>query len=133
MKKTYEIINKNNKNIIEKEILPSTSNLSFYTKSIIEIIEESYRTKLQMQDCVERLKVSATLLNNKFKNEVGLTFNDYLNRYRIQVSIKLLKENKMPIYKIAEETGFRDYKYFSKVFNKYVGCSPSEYMNIVEF
>ncbi|NLC97125.1 MAG: response regulator [Erysipelotrichaceae bacterium] len=133
MKKSFNKISDNIKEISDKTLITTKSNLSYYVKSVISIIESEYMNKLVMQDIVDKLDVSATLLNSRFKNEVGITINDYLNRYRIQVAIKLLKENSMPIYKIALETGFSDYKYFNKVFNKYMGCSPSEYINIVDF
>ena len=133
MKNLYDSANENNKKITDITLISNNTNLSFYVKSVIEVIENEYMNKLVMQDIVDKLKVSATLLNTKFKSEVGLTINDYLNRYRIQIAINLLKENKMPLYQIAENTGFSDYKYFNKVFNKYIGCSPSDYMNIVGF
>ena len=40
----------------------------------------------------------------------------------------LLKENKYKVYEIADLVGFSDYKYFIKVFKKYVGCSPVKFM-----
>lgn len=133
MRKSFEVVNKNSKEINDKVLISENKNNSYYVSSMIKIIEEKFNDKLTMQDCVEKLGVSATLLNNRFKEETGLTFNDYLNRYRIQVAIDMLKEKKMPIYMIASETGFSDYKYFVKVFYKYVGCSPKNYTKIVEF
>ena len=67
-------------------------------------------------------------LNSKFKSFTGYTFNDYLNRYRMQKAVDLLKENKYKVYEIADLVGFSDYKYFIKVFKKYVGCSPAKFM-----
>ena len=56
------------------------------------------------------------------------TFNDFLNRYRMQKAVELLKENKYKVYEIADLVGFSDYKYFIKVFKKYVGCSPVKFV-----
>ena len=43
-------------------------------------------------------------------------------------SVELLKENKYKVYEIADLVGFSDYKYFIKVFKKYVGCSPVRFV-----
>lgn len=131
MRKLYIKASKNTEEIVSNNLILENNKISFCTKEIISIIEEKYMEKLKMEYIVNKLRVSATLLNNKFKEDTGLTFNDYLNRYRIKIAIKLLKENKYPIYKISELSGFSDYKYFVKVFNKYAGVSPSKYQNMV--
>lgn len=96
-------------------------------KSMLEYISENYMKKISIDDLVEPLRTSATYLNQKFKEETGFTFNDFLNRYRIQRSIQLLKEDDYKIYNIATETGFKDYKYFINVFKKYTGILPSKF------
>ncbi len=116
-------------NNLLKDFHPS----SYYSKTMVEIIEQNYAKKLQMNDCVNILNVSSSLLNRKFKEEVGTTFNEYLNRYRIQKAIEHIKNNDLPIYKIAEVCGFSDYKYFNQVFHKYLGCSPKDYLKCVGF
>lgn len=129
MRRNFEYVRQQKEMITTQVIAVElvSEQLSYFVQSMIKIIEERYMDKLTMQDCVVELSASTTLLNKKFKKETGTTFNDYLNRYRIQKAIELLKENKMPVYQIAECTGFRNYKYFNQVFNKYVGCSPTSY------
>lgn len=100
-----------------------------YVDYMIQAIHEKYPTRLVLADISEQCKVSCTYLNVKFKNETGYTFNDYLNRYRIQKAVELLKENQYKVYEIAEMVGFSDYKYFIKVFKKYIGCSPARFIN----
>lgn len=99
-----------------------------YVDFMIKSIHENYATKLALSDISEECQMSSTYLNVKFKNATGYTFNDYLNRYRIKKAVDLLKENKYMIYEIAEMVGFSDYKYFIKVFKKYVGCSPARFI-----
>lgn len=99
-----------------------------YVDFMIKSIHENYATKLALSDISEECQMSSTYLNVKFKNATGYTFNDYLNRYRIKKAFDLLKENKYMIYEIAEMVGFSDYKYFIKVFKKYVGCSPARFI-----
>lgn len=100
-----------------------------YVDLMIEIIHDKYPTRLTLNDISEQCQMSCTYLNVKFKNETGYTFNDYLNRYRIQKAVDLLRENQYKVYEIAEMVGFSDYKYFIKVFKKYIGCSPARFIN----
>ena len=61
-----------------------------------------------------------------FKEHVGITILDYLNRYRIYQSLSLLQsQNKH--YEIADKVGFSEYKTFSYHFKKYLNMTPSEY------
>ena len=46
----------------------------------------------------------------------------------MQKAVELLKENKYKVYEIADLVGFSDYKYFIKVFKKYIGCSPVRFI-----
>ena len=100
-----------------------------YIDYMIQAIHDNYSSRLVLSDISEQCKVSCTYLNVKFKNETGYTFNDYLNRYRIQKAVDLLRENQYKVYEIAEMVGFSDYKYFIKVFKKYTGCSPARFIN----
>ena len=97
-------------------------------RRMLEYIFENYRQKIVMQDLVDHLNYSEAFLNRKFKDAVGTTFNDYLNRYRIQKALEMIREGSLPIQDIAWKSGIGDYKYFRVVFRKYLGCSPKEYM-----
>jgi len=100
-----------------------------YVDFMLKTIHERYAERLTLADISEQCKMSCTYLNVKFKNETGYTFNDYLIRYRIQKAVDLLRENRYKVYEIAEMVGFYDYKYFIKVFKKYIGCSPARFIN----
>lgn len=60
-------------------------------------------------------------------NETG--FSEYINICKINESKKLLNEEKFKIYEVAEMLGFESAFYFSKVFKKVEGISPTEYLN----
>lgn len=120
-----------------KEDWESTSVLKDFQKQpvedrlarrMLEYIFENYQQKIVMQDLVDHLNYSEAFLNRKFKDAVGTTFNDYLNRYRIQKALEMIREGELPIQDIAWKSGIGDYKYFRVVFRKYLGCSPKEYM-----
>lgn len=96
-------------------------------ENMLQYIYEHYQEKITMQDLVHSLNYSDTFLNRKFKEALGTTFIEYLNRYRIQKAIEMIKDGDLPMQEIAWQCGIGDYKYFGKVFRKYVGCSPKEY------
>ncbi len=62
-----------------------------------------------------------------FKAELGVTPNVYFNNLRLEKAKLLLSQTNMKIYDIAEELGFYDQFYFSKLFKKYIGVSPIKY------
>jgi two-component system response regulator YesN len=63
-----------------------------------------------------------------FKDELGKTFNECLTDCRIQVAKDLLRDPKYKVYEVSEIVGYGDVKYFSQVFRKNTGMSPSEYI-----
>ena len=64
--------------------------------------------------------------NRIFKNEWDISIKEYLNQYRIKQAKKKLLEG-VNVSEVADQTGFANFSYFSTVFKKYAGCSPSEY------
>ena len=61
------------------------------------------------------------------KDELQMNFSDYIARLRIQRAKELLEDETMSIQEIAEIVGYNDYFYFTKVFKKVQGISPSKY------
>lgn len=106
-------------------------NKTDYVKNMIDYIEENYQEKISLKDLSDDYNLSKVYLNNKFKEETSYTFNDFLNRYRVLRAMEFLKNGDLKMYEIAELVGFKDYKYFNHVFNKYVKMSPTEFLNSI--
>ncbi len=81
----------------------------------------SYRFSSDFDWCIRCMKRAGTLWNTH------LTLIDYLNEVRIDHACVYLEQNFFKTYEIAYKVGFRDEKYFSKVFRKVMEMSPSEY------
>lgn len=96
-------------------------------KQMLEFIYKNYQNRIVIQDIVNELNYSETYLNKRFKEAVGTTYIEYLNRYRVQKSLEMLRENRYAVQDIAWRCGIGEYKYFNTVFKKYIGCSPREY------
>lgn len=93
---------------------------------MLDYIKENYDKKISITDLSAKLYVSSTHLNSKFKQETGYTFHDYLNYYRIVKAVFLQKQGNLKLYEIAQSVGISDYKYFNKVYKKYVGYAPTK-------
>ncbi|WP_310604374.1 response regulator transcription factor [Anaerosporobacter sp.] len=90
-------------------------------------IEENYYLNLTLQQVADKVSISAGYLSTLFNQELGCGFVDYLNEVRVNHACTYLKQNYFKTYEIAYKIGFNDEKYFSKVFKKVKGMSPSEY------
>lgn len=101
---------------------------SKYIPIVLEYIEKNYNKKISIDQIAHNIGISSTYLSKKFKKETNHTFNDFLNKYRIQKSLHLMHDSDYRIYEIAEIVGYSEYKYFSQVFKSYMGHSPSEFM-----
>lgn len=94
---------------------------------ILEYIAEHYEQKISLSDISAEVHYSERYINQRFQKAVGTTVIEYLNRYRLQKALQLLKESSLPIAEIGVLCGVGDYKYFNYAFKKYVGCTPKEY------
>ena len=99
-----------------------------YVKKTLEITEKEYANKISVESIADQLGVSASYLSRKFKQITGLTYLDFLNKYRISQAIRLMETGQYKVYEISEKTGFSDYKHFNVVFKRYTNQSPTEFM-----
>lgn len=129
-KKLYEMKTsflKNNKILDILDLEKNDSKKTELAEEMIKFIEENFSEKISVSDLEEKLHYSESMLNKKFKEYTSITFNDYLNRYRIKYAMNLLKNSDLMIIDIAYLSGFSNQKYFSKVFKKIIGITPTEY------
>ncbi len=115
------------KNFLEEFHSGYTGNDELIQQMLL-FIKENYGQKIVMNDLEKRFNYSSTFLNKKFKEAMGTTFMEYVNRYRVRQAIDMMTNQRMPLQKVAWECGIGEYKYFSTVFKKYLGCSPKEYL-----
>lgn len=100
---------------------------SFVTKAK-EYVEIHYGDQdLSIQSVCSELGVSAAYFSTIFKKETGKTFINYLTDFRMDRAIELLIEHDEKTYVIAQKVGYADPNYFSYVFRKQFGVSPSKY------
>lgn len=132
VKKRYDIIEKeimgfNDIQVLNMNLWNEHKNKSIHISEVITYIENNYQQKITMNDLVDETGMSATYLNNHFKEVTSYTFNEFLNRYRVQKAIEIIKVSDEKISTIALDVGFGSYRYFVKVFKKYTNALPSDF------
>ncbi len=90
-------------------------------------IHEHFSERLTIYELCKALGCSKSALLTAFKKEYGTTINNYICDVRINETKKMLATTSLSMSRIAEDTGFYDQSYFSKVFLNAVGITPSEY------
>ena len=80
-----------------------------------------------MSVLAEEFHLNAQYISQLFKNEIGVGFFAYLTNIRLEKAKKLLLSTALPIADVAEQSGYGDYRVFTKVFKKAEGITPSQY------
>lgn len=85
--------------------------------------------RLSLSMVANIFSVSPNHLSQLFKKYNDCGFSEYITQTKIEESKKLLKQSNLKIYEVADQLGFENAFYFSKVFKKVTGVSPREYLN----
>lgn len=100
----------------------------------IEHIESFYDNEtLSLSSAAERLGISNSYLSRCFSEEQGISFIQYVNKYRMNKAIEYLQNPKLKTYEIAYKVGFSDYRHFARTFKKYFGFSASAYRKKIQW
>lgn len=91
----------------------------------IVYINRHYAEEITAEDCSSHVFLSYSYFSRSFKQITGHTFKDYLNITRINQAEKALLSSRKPITEIAAECGFNNISYFSAIYKKLKGTSPS--------
>lgn len=90
-------------------------------------IHEHYTEKLTLSDIADHLNISSGYLSTSFSNYMNRTVSDYIAEVKIEHAKDLIDSGQYLIYEIANQLGFENAYYFSKVFKKVTGMSPKNY------
>lgn len=90
-------------------------------------IEKNYFKNLKLEMLAKSFGYNSAYLGKLFKNQIGESFNSYLDRVRIEKAKELLRQNHLKVYAVSEKVGYDNVDYFCIKFHKYVGQSPSNY------
>ncbi len=101
-----------------------------FEKLISFIHENIYdRENLSVKKISKRFNISASYFSNYFKRHFGLSYQEYLDNYRVTLIEKRLGIGGLKLKQIAAEFGFTDVSHLSKTFKKIKGQTPKNYVN----
>ena len=96
-------------------------------KKVEQYILDNIKEELDLEGISNNFNLSPYYFSRSFKEIMGCNLTDYINTVRIKKAKELLKKNEMTIKEIGYEVGYSDPNYFSKVFKKYEGYTPTVY------
>lgn len=96
-------------------------------RRVMVYLHEHYAEPVSRRDIGSSIGVNETYLTRCFRQEMGLTPMDYLNRYRINQAKKLLEQRHRKITDVGLSLGFSSSSQFSRVFRRETGITPREY------
>ena len=105
----------------------SDSTRSFVGQAIDYVHAHYDDRDLSTDEICSRLGLSNAYFSTVFKKNTGKSFVGFLTDYRMEIALDLLMNQDEKTYIIAEKVGYADPNYFSYVFKKQFGMSPSKY------
>lgn len=115
------------KQLIQKyqEVVSNKENRIILTAK--RYIRNHYAETMSLEQIAKEVCLSSTYFSKLFKQETGSGFLEYLQKVRIEKAQELLRESQMRVRDIAEAVGYRDFKFFNKIFFRETNVKPSEY------
>ncbi len=95
-------------------------------------IDHNFQNNIKLETIASLFGYNSAYLGKIFTQQVGRSFNSYVDHKRIEYSKQLLEDDNLKVYEIARQAGYKNVDYFHKKFKKYVGKSPAEYLKTKE-
>lgn len=117
----YHIVCKNG----SAPVVPAKNSSDTITqKQMLQFVQANYFEKLSLKAIADSGNISRTKCCQLFARFLNQTPVEYLTQYRLEQSIRLLRETSLSATEIAYQCGFNSSSYFAETFKKYKGCSP---------
>lgn len=97
---------------------------------VMDFVNENYMEKITLGELAAELKYSLPYLSRIFRKSCGMTFENFLQKTRIEQSCRLLANTDKKIIDIAECVGYTDLKFFNVIFKRYMNMTPGKYRKL---
>ena len=94
---------------------------------ITRYLQDHLSEEISLNVLSDEFHLNAQYISQLFKNEIGVNFLSYLTNIRMEHAKKLLISTDLSIGEISEQSGYGDYRVFTKAFKKITGSTPSQY------
>lgn len=101
--------------------------------AMMTYIEKHLKDKITLEDVAEVAQISRNYASTVFRDELGMTMNEFILQERVAEAKRLLADNRLQISEIAEQLQFCSQSYFTKCFTRVTGNTPNEYRTNVCF
>jgi len=116
--------------VVDEKIVDANTKIDSAKDTIresIAYIDQHLKDELTLKDLASHVHLNPSYFSVLFKEQVNLTFSEYVTRRRIQRAKELMISTNLPVNEIAEEVGYKTAKYFIKLFKDNEGVTPSVY------
>lgn len=93
----------------------------------LDYVRANIHEPISVKQLAEMVHMNASYFSQLFKEQMGISFSDYLTRQRLQLAKRLLLTTALSIQEIAEQTGYQTDRYFIRVFRAHEGISPAQF------
>ncbi|WP_055669651.1 AraC family transcriptional regulator [Desnuesiella massiliensis] len=129
--KILSFIARENKFLIEESSTTSSINYKInIIKKSLNYIQNNYTKKIYIEDLANEVNMNPQYFCRFFKKNIGKTPVDYINQYRIEQAVKIIKTEDKNISDICFEVGFDNFSYFIRKFKQYKNCTPNKYKQL---
>ena len=120
---------KNEFSVLLKRLNKSSS---IVIANAVQYIQKHFKENISLNDLLKETNYSKSHFIRLFKNETGMNFTDYVNKYRVEKSCQDLIYSEKNVTQIAVENGFNNIQYFSKIFKSYMNITPKQYQKKIK-
>ena len=96
-----------------------------------QFISEHCQEDISLDEVAESVFLTPVYFSRFFKEKTGENFSKFVTRMRMEKAIDMFRHGKYKIYEVAKLVGYKNAKYFSKLFKEYTGFLPREYIRTV--
>ncbi|MFD0679456.1 MULTISPECIES: response regulator transcription factor [unclassified Paenibacillus] len=96
----------------------------------VKMIQEKYQSGISLEELANLFCITPEYLSSLFQKELGISFTSFVKEMRVRKAKELLISNKLKAFEVAEQVGYSDAKYFSRVFKEATGHTPGEFQRL---
>ncbi|MCI8775687.1 MAG: helix-turn-helix transcriptional regulator [Lachnospiraceae bacterium] len=104
--------------------------MSVYTEQCRDYIEKHFHNKIYLEDIADAIGISQGHLSRIFRKDMGISVQDYIQKFRIERAANLLKYSEAGLAEISDYLCFHSQSHFGCVFKQYMNMTPRQYRDM---